>query len=348
MKPEILTIKMAAMRTKTFKSQRLFRWSVTALAILAAAGWLLAEGGAIGMATVNGAFEADHASVRSTATLFDGTTIETRVASSDLRLNSGVQLRLAAASRATVYRNRMVLESGLGQLNSAGPYEIGARSLRISATHDTIARVRLDEENKVTVAVVRGGVRVANAAGLLVAEIAAGTSLDFEPQAAGASAPTRAAGCLLAKSGKLILVEQTTNVVLEVHGAGLEPELGNRLEIAGLAEPQAPSVAGASQVIKVAGLKRIATGGCKTVARKAGAAVAVTASTAAGATGAAAAGSGAGAGAAGAAGAAAAAAGIGVGTVAVIGGVAAAATVGGLAAVGDLPGQSESPPSASR
>ncbi len=314
---------------------------------LAVPAWLSAGGNAIGMATANGAFEADHSSVWGSATLFEGSTIETKVAASDLRLDNGVQLRLAADTRATIYRNRMVLESGFGQVNSAAPFEVGARSLHISATKGTLARVRLDGENKVTVAALRGGVRVTNMAGLLVAEVAAGDSLDFEPQAAGASAPTRASGCLLAKSGRLILVEQTTKVVLEVHGADLEPEIGNRLEIAGLAEPQAPSVSGASQVVKVAGLKRIGTGGCKTIAKQAGAAVAVTAS---GAAGAAAAGSAAAgtAAAAGAAGATAAAAGIGVGTVAVIGGVAAAATVGGLAAVGSLPGQTESTPPASR
>ncbi len=359
MKRKILPIELTVMRKKNLNYLRMLWQAVVVLTTFAAPGWLLADGGAIGMAVANGAFQVDHSAVWGTATLFDGAMIETRTAASELQLTSGVHLRLASGSRATVYRGRMVLESGFSQLESTGAYEIAAQSLVIAAGEDTLARIRLNGERNVTVAALRGSVRVSNAAGLLVAEVQAGHSLDFEPQAAGATAATRASGCLLAKSGKLILVEQTTNVVLEVHGPDLEAEVGNRLEIAGLAEAQPPSVPGASQVIKVAGLTRIGEGGCKTVAKRAGAAIAGAAGsagaagTAAAASGAAEAGAaGTGAAAAGAAaagaGAAAAGAGIGAGTVAVIGGVAAAATVGGLAAVGSLPGQTEAPPPASR
>ncbi len=321
------------------------------VAVAGATGWLWAAATPIGMAIANGSIQVDHAPVWGSATLFDGTLVETTAASSQLQLYGGAEMRLAANTRVTVYRNRLVLDNGYGEVRSASGFEVDARSLRIAAAPDTVARIRLKGDRQVTVAAVHGGVRVLNASGLLVAAVDQGYSLDFEPQAAGAAAPTKASGCLLAKAGKFILADQTTNVVLEVHGTGLDKELGNRVEISGISASDSASVSGATQLIQVAGLKEIGKGGCSAVAKKIGATTAIaagaTAGTSAGTT---AAGAGAGTAAAGAAGAATAAgAGIGVGTIAVIGGVAAAATVGGLAAVGSLPGQgSSNPPAASR
>ena len=51
-----------------------------------------------------------------------------------------------------------------------------------------------------------------------------GNSLAFEPQAAGAAAPTRASGCLREKGGKFLLAERTTNIVLELQGSDLDKQ----------------------------------------------------------------------------------------------------------------------------
>ncbi len=321
---------------------------VRATFILLAAGavsYLAASGPAIGMAVADGSFQVDHSRVWGNATLFDGTVVETGQALSRLKFASGARMSLASESRATVHQGRLVLESGAGQFESAPGFEVESRTLRISAAEPgTVARIRLDGAPKVVVAALRGRVRVTNSSGLLVASVEAGKSLDFEPQSAGASAPTRAVGCLLSKNGKFVVVEQTANVMLEVEGAGLNDELGNRIEISGIADLAAPTVIGASEVVKVAGLKRVAKGGCSAVARRAGAAVSIAGGGAAGA----AVASGTGAITVAAATGAATAAGVGMGTVAVIGGVATAATIGGLAAAGGLPGQGEPTPSASR
>ncbi len=309
------------------------------LLAIGAIGWLPAADTAIGMAVANGSFQVDHSRVWGNTTLFDGSIIETAKAPSQLQLNGGVQVRLSSDTRVQVYQRKLVLEAGYGQLESAADYEVEARSLRITAaTPHSVARIRLEGARKVTVAAVRGTVRVRNATGLLVANVEAGKSLDFEPQAAGAAAPTRISGCLLAKSGKIIVVEQTTNVVIELQGPGLDKQVGNHVEITGVAADTPASIPAASQLMRVAGLKQVSKGGCSEVARKVGATAAAGA----------AAGAGSAAGAAGAAAGAGTAAGIGAGTIAVIGGVAAAATVGGLAAVGSLPGQSDTPASASR
>ncbi len=328
----------------------LFRATVMMLAVGVLAT-LSASGSAIGMAVANGSFRVDHTSVNGSGTLFDGSVVETAKDASDLQLQGGQQLRLGAESRAKVFQGRFVLEQGYSEIVSRAGFQLDARSLQIFAAPGSSARVKVENNRSVLVAALRGTLRVSNAAGVVVARMEAGNTLVFEPQTAGATAPTRASGCLLEKGGKFILAERTTNIVLQLQGTELESELGNQIEIVGKAEAEAPGVSGATQVIKVAGVKAVSKGGCTAIAKKLGATTAAAgAGAAAAGAGAAGTGAGAGAAAAGAAGAAGAAtaAGIGVGTIAVIGGVATAATVGGLAAVGSLPGQGSAAPSASR
>ena len=323
--------------------QRLIRVTGILLA-LGAVAVLSAAGGAIGMAVANGSFQVDHSAVYGNGTLFDGSVVETANASSRLQLTGGVRMLLARESRAKVYQHRLVLEQGLGEMESAGGFEVEARSLHIAAAPGSVARVKVDNGRNVLVSAVRGAVRVTNAGGVLVASMETGKSMVFEPQA-GAEAPTRASGCLLEKGGKFLLAERTTNIVLELQGTDLEKQLGNQVEISGKAVPAPPGTPAGSQVIKVAGIKLVSRGGCTAIAKKLGAVTVAAGATAAAGAGAAGAGA---SGAAGAGAAGAAGAGIGIGTVAVIGGVAAAATVGGLAAVGDLPGQGGASRSASR
>jgi hypothetical protein len=331
-----------------------------AASILFAIGglWNLAAAGSpIGMVTTNGNFQVDHSRVWGNSTVFDGSLIETMRAASQIQLNNGVQMRLGAETRATVFQGRLVLESGQGEMAPAHGYEVQARTLRITAVSpDAMARVRLDNGRRVLVAALRGSLKVTNAAGVMVARLGTGDALNFEPQAAGATAPTHASGCLLEKGGKFILVDRTTNLILELTGAALAAQTGNRVEVTGRTEGVRLGIDGVSQVVAVTDMKMVARGGCGAVAKKVGASAsaagavgAVGGAAAGGAAGAAAAGGAAtGAAGAGAAAAGATGAGIGAGTVAVIGGVAAAATTGGLAVAGDLPGQGNTPTSASR
>jgi len=269
---------------------------------------------AIGLVVANGPFELNHARVWNNASLFDGVVIETSTASSKLHLNSGVDLRLSADSRARVYQKRLVLEKGTGELASAN-YSIEAATLHISSdAPGVVALVRVDGSNRAIVAARQGSVNVTNIQGVLVARLETGRELAFEPQAAGA--PTKISGCLLRKSDKLIVADQTTNVIIQVQGAGLEKELGNRVEITGSVDSAAASVTGASQLINVSDITHVATGGCAVAAKTAGAV-----------------------------GAGAAAAGISGGVLtAVVGGVSAVGIVAGLGIAGTFSGKSSTSP----
>lgn len=278
---------------------------------------------AIGLAVASGRFQVDHSVVWGNATLFDGNMIETSVSSSALQLKSGVNMRLAADSRARVYESRLVLEKGIGQLDSE-KYQIEAAGLRIApGKQGASARVQVTGPNRIVVAAREGTVRVSNHQGVLIARLAKGREMVFEPQASDTASTTKVSGILALKEGKFVLVDRVTNVTMELQGSGLEAEVGNLVEVTGTVASTAPTVPGASQVINVTSVKRLVKGG-----RVAGAGAA---------------------GAAGGAAAGAAAGGISTGaTVAIVGGVAAAGTIGGLAAAHALPGQGSDEPSTSR
>ena len=58
---------------------------------------------AIGVAKANGSFRVDSNPVVGNATLFEGNTLETAAASSELQLYSGIRMRLAPDSRGRVF-----------------------------------------------------------------------------------------------------------------------------------------------------------------------------------------------------------------------------------------------------
>lgn len=286
--------------------------------VLGNAGVARAAAPVIGTVAARGSFVLDRATVIGNATLFEGATVETKIASSRMDLASGARVSLAAESRAKVYGDHLVLERGEGQWEKAATYHFEARGLTIQPeTGNASARVALAGGARVELAVLSGSFRVLNAKGMLVANATAGRSLELEPQVA--DAPTKLTGTLRVSSGHYLLTDETTNVTVELAGAGLAQDAGYRVEVTGTTDAAGAPVSDASHLVRVSSVKRL--GKSRDAA------------------GAAAAGKGGAAG-----GAASGVAGISATTVAIIGGVAAAATVGGLAAAGKLTGQSSSAP----
>ncbi len=269
----------------------------------------------IGTVAAKGAFRLDNATVTGNATLFEGATIETRSAASRMELATGARVSLGADSKARFYGDHMILEKGEGQLEKAEGFRFEARGLVIQPeTGNASARVALTGGARVQLAALSGSFRVLNARGVLVANVVSGHALELEPQTP--DTVSKVTGTLRQVGNHYLLTDETTNVTVEVAGAGLSKEVGSRIEVTGQMDPSATPVTDASQFIRVTSVKHLGTG-------------------AAGNSGAAAAGKGGGAAAGGHA--------IGTATtIAIIGGVAAAATLGGLAAAGKLPGQGSS------
>jgi len=279
----------------------------------------------IGVATARGGIKIDSASANGNGTLFEGTSVETGRTASDLRMSNGVRMQLASGSKGVVYGDRIVLERGESQLSAppatAADYRVEARSLRVMADGPgSSGRVQLIASNRIQVAALRGNVRVTNAKGIVLASLAAGRALEFEPQESGASAPSTLTGCVVKMDGKYFLTDETAGVRVELRGLP-DKKTGHRIEVTGSPVPNALAAAGASQILQVGAIKELSDK-CS-VKAGAVAAGAATGGAAAG-TGAATAGS--------AAGAAAAGGGIAATTAVVAGVVVAAAATGAVVA----------------
>jgi hypothetical protein len=223
---------------------------------------LLAAPPAIGVATSTGSFQVNHARVSGNSTVFDGAAVETAEATSRVRLNGGAWIELAPESKATIFAHRAKLEEGFGEWQAGSDFQVEARGLRVvTAGPKTMARMRLDGANIVLVDAVNGAVHVYNEAGLLVANVHPGAALSFQPQAAAATT-FQMSGCLLMKDKRYILVDLTSNQTVEVQGESIGGEVGNRIQITGVAVAGAKPVAGASQVIEVRKFEQIGRGGC--------------------------------------------------------------------------------------
>jgi hypothetical protein len=234
-------------------------------AFVLAGGVLFAGTPAIGIVTASGHFTLENSVVWGNSTLFDGSTVETGQASSSLALRNGVKLELGAASKAKVFADRAILERGVGVI--AGVYEIDAAGLKIKSSG---ARLRVAVSDRVEVDAVSGTARVSTSAGLLLASIPAGRSMNFSMQAGSTGAVTRT-GCLLYKDGHFVLQDEYTMEVSELSGGDavmrdLRTNTGNRVEINGGTTSTKPAVAAATISINVLLVTPKSTGGCLSVA----------------------------------------------------------------------------------
>jgi hypothetical protein len=268
---------------------------------------------AIGTVTAGGAFRLNGETVMANGTLTEGTVLETSRGGSSVRLAGGARLSLSADSRGKVYSDHIVLEKGETRLENGVGFHLEALGLTIRPDRGlSTGRIGLLGSTRIRVVALTGAFRVVNARGVLVANVAAGSALAFEPQAP--AAPTRITGVLTRRNGHFLLTDQVTHVTVEVTGQGLEARVGHVVEVTGTLNAAATPVSGASQVIVVTEVQTVAAGAAGGGAAAAGA------------------------------GGAASGVGVSITTIAVIGGVAAAATLGGLAANDLLPGQSGNAP----
>lgn len=246
--------------------------TVQALTAILVAGTLIhmnAAGPSIGIAMASGSFRLDRAEVQGNASVFEGSEIQTAKASSRIRINSGARLELGSESRAKVFSSHAVLEQGAGQVAS-GTYALIARTIRVASDANASARVSLEGESAVTVSALNGPVRVTNSRGVLLAKVGAGNSLRFQPNAQQPD-NWEVSGCLLKKGGKPIIVDLTTNQVIEIRTDRSLSDFGNRVTIKGSPVDGATPIAGASAVIWARSVTPVGPGGCLATAAAAGA-----------------------------------------------------------------------------
>jgi len=284
----------------------LFNLKTVLVGAFSSLGLLSAATSGIGIAMSEGNILINSSSAAGNATIFNGSTLETQSAASQVRLNDGARLRLASDSRGTVFSDHVDLQKGSANITG---YSANASGLNVRADGKASATISMRDQGVVEIAALTGSVHVFNAAGLNVANLVPGRALDLRPQDAGANAPSSLTGCAVKAGNNTLLTDETSNVTVQLQGGNVRT--GRRVQVTGSMVPNATPPSGASQVINVTNVKDVG-GACKAGTAAAGGAAAAGA-------GAAAAGAGAGVG-------------IGV-TTAVVAGVAVAAGAGlGIAA----------------
>jgi hypothetical protein len=217
--------------------------------LIAAVGLLVPTQGVtapdvIGTASARGSMRVDGAPVMSNATLFDGSVVETDQATTALRLDKGVEVKLATASNATFYRDRLVLQKGTSEvLMGVGNFTVEANHLQVVPDKPySRGVVSMQNAASVKVAVISGGFHVTNGSGLLLASIRPGSVMSFDGNGGqGATAPTTIIGCVTERDGKYYLeVPGGTEYLLTGNVEELKHMVGKPEKVIGTQDPNAP------------------------------------------------------------------------------------------------------------
>jgi hypothetical protein len=217
----------------------------------------------IGIVMASGHFNVGGSEVWGNATVLDGETVTTNAASAELALRNGVKVQLGAGSTARVYADRVALESGVGQVAQAAPFEVDAAGFKIRGAGLRVGMAGAALHQTIGVSALTGVAKVFGQSGAMLAAIPVGRHMNLAFQAAQSGTLTRS-GCLVYKDGHYILQDDDTQEVVELAGnpEDLSKNLGNRVEVKGTASAAKPAVAVATSVLTVSAVSPKSQGGC--------------------------------------------------------------------------------------
>ena len=215
-----------------------------------ALGTAFAASPVIGVAVSQGRLEVNKTVVDGNANLSAGTSVKTLASTSMLHLTNGSNVALDRESEARIFADHVVLERGTGQLAGKNAYAVEAMGYRVTGDG---AQARVDmKKDHFVVAALSGTVRVTDANGVPVANVAPGRVLGF--QAAGGQAQSTMTGRLARENGRYVLPDETSGLKVELTGNGLDREIGRRIQVSGAPKASADR---STQVIEVARLNRL-------------------------------------------------------------------------------------------
>jgi hypothetical protein len=242
-------------------------FTVAALFLCAVAGASAATP-SLGFLTTEGSFQLDQSKLWGTATIFEGSVVETKVASCRIHLSSGAEINLAPESRARFFAGRAVIEKGALRLESPAGYRVEARSFRLSsdAAH-TVAAVKLQSGAGVAASASSGRLLVANASGMVVADVAPGKAVTVTPETDGVTGLTKLSGCVQSVKQSIVLVDQASNISFGLRGGGIESSLGSRVEVTGKTQPPSVTPPGSLMMVDVTQVKVLEVDACVAVGK---------------------------------------------------------------------------------
>lgn len=215
----------------------------------------------IGVVTARGHFALEGSQIYGNSTLFEGAKIETRNVPSELTLSNGVKVQLASGTAARIYSNRLELERGAGQITSNAAFTVSSGAMRVEG-----ARYRVQTGSQFEVAALTGNARVLSTKGALIATVPAGRNMAFAMQ----QSATRE-GCLVYKGNGFLLQSDQPDEIVQVTGAGLTENIGNRVIVSGPLTPTGATIAPATGILNATAITMRTRGGCLTAAASLGA-----------------------------------------------------------------------------
>jgi hypothetical protein len=165
------------------------------LAIMAASVLFMvpafAAGPSIGVATTVGTFSLNESPVSGSINLSDGAKLQTTTAPSDVRLQSGAQVRLATRSEGTFFADHVSLDKGAVRVGSFSGLTVNASQLQIVSDDPNAQAVIRMNKKTIEIASIGGAVNVTDSG--LMTRVAAGTKMSFQSGASPAPASTTGA-----------------------------------------------------------------------------------------------------------------------------------------------------------
>lgn len=212
----------------------------------------LASAPVVGVAVSPGKLQIDRVDVEGNSNLFEGARVSA-AAPARIDLATGARLSLGPGSQARVFRDRLVLERGEGAILSSAGARLEALGFQVAPSEPSAqAHVAILGGSSVQVSALSGHVAVRNTQGLILARLNPGGALSFEPSSGSTNSLMK--GVLRSENGRFLLLDETTNLNVELRGAALAAEVGRRIEVSGQASPSADNQ---SQVILVTRLNRL-------------------------------------------------------------------------------------------
>jgi hypothetical protein len=159
----------------------------------------------------------------------------------------------------------MILEKGETRIENIVGFHLEALGLVVRpgvgpGAGSSRGQIGIEGTTRLRVSAVTGTFRVWNARGVLVANVAAGSALAFEPQPVAGAAATKVTGTLTEQRGHFMLTDRVTRVTVEITGQRLAAYVGQVIGVTGALNLAAKSVANAPQVIAASHVQSIDNG----------------------------------------------------------------------------------------
>jgi hypothetical protein len=212
----------------------------------------------IGTVRADGNFRVNNVTVPLTATVFDGSGIETSNWPATAALKQGARVQVLQNSRVQLFADHLVLERGATRVGNLPGYTAEAQSLRVSSMQPGSEAQIESRQDSVIVQSLRGSQDVRTTTGLLIARVSPGKTIAFQVKTGSPSNTTHVAGVLETRDNVYVLTDGTSGVTIQLIGNVPTGEVGKAIDVEGTLVPDAVPAGGATQVVRLTSYKRVA------------------------------------------------------------------------------------------